>query len=484
MKRIALKSLTIFLIFMFICTVVSRAADSLTVAKVSVETVSAKKIEHIVNADGMVEKNRELAVIAEADLLVKTVYVSEGEKVEENTVLAQVDLSQLEEVMQGIRNEIKALQLQNAQATETEEASKKAKETAQKRANEDYNRAVQENTTALQQAQKELQAAKEALSAYEESKNNRTDKQLGLGENAQAAPQNDDLIKDSPEDISSGAASQSAESEETELQSLQGLQAEVKRAQEAYDAAAAACQQAIQEAGRQVEDAEDSLISNDVSIEINQMTIEEKQEKLEKLEKLKQQEGKIMAPVTGVITQIYVSVGQKTSDTAAFTLADLSSGMRFVAEISKEDGQYVQVGDDVTLKAKTADNSVFQLNIQSVEEKEDGENLTVTVLLPSDSLTIGDSAKMSVSKQSELYGTAVPYSAIHSEAGRDYVYVAEKQQTILGEEYMVRALEVEILEKNEKYAALSEGAVDSEAKIITESDRYIEAGSRVRLQEQ
>lgn len=479
MKKIALKSLTIFLIFMFLCTVVSRAADSLTVAKVTVETASAKKIEHIVKADGMVEKNRELAVITEADLLVNTVFVSEGEKVEENTVLAQVDLSQLEEVMQGIRNEIKILELQNTQAKETEAAAQKSKAATQKRANEDYNKAVQENTVTVQQAQKELQDAKEALSAYEASQKSMTDKQLGQEKDAADSKKDSELSGNLQEDTSSGTTEQSVEKEKSGLESLQ---AEVKRAQEAYDAAVAASQQAIQEAGRQVEDADATVVLKDISKESNQITIEEKQNRLQKLEKIKQNEGKITAPVSGIITQISLSVGQKTSDTAAFTMADISSGMRFVAEISKEDRKYVQVGDEVTLE--TTGNKLSQLKVETIEQKQEGDGFKVTVLLPPDSLSIGDSAAMSVVKQSELYGTAVPYSAIHSEDGKDYVYVAEQQETILGEEYIVRALEVEILDKNEKYAALSEMAVDSETKIITESDRYIEAGSRVRLQNQ
>lgn len=479
MKKIAIKSLTIFLIFMFILTVVSRAADSLTVAKVTVETTSAKKIEHIVRVDGRVEKNRELAVITEADLLVKTVYVGEGEKVEKGEVLAQIDISQLEEVMQGIRSEIKVLQLQNTQAEETQEAAQKSKETTQKRANEDYNKAVSQNTAAVQQAQKELQEAKEALSVYEESQKNMTDKQLGNVKSATDSQEDDELSGNSQETTASETTLKSAENEETGLESLQ---AEVKRTQETYDAAVAAYQQAIQEAGRQVEDADATLVSRDISIEANQITIEEKQKKLQKLEKIKQEEGKITAPVSGVITQIFLSVGQKTSDTAGFTMADISSGMRFVAEISKEDGKYVQVGDEVTVE--TTGNSLSKLKIEAIEQKEDGEGYMVTVIVPPDSISIGDSATMSVVKQSELYGTAVPYSAIHNQDGRDYVYVAEQEETVLGEEYIVRAIEVEILDKNEKYAALSEAAVDSEAKIITESDRYIEAGSRVRLQNQ
>lgn len=477
MKKIALKSLGVILIVMFLSTVISRVADSLTVAKVTVETASAKKIEHIVEAEGMVEKNRELPVMTEENLLVKSVYVSEGEKVEENEVLAQVDLSQLEERMLEIRNEIKALQLQNTQARKTEEMAQKSKEVSQKRANEDYGKAVQENTAALQKAQRKLQEAKEALSSYEESQKNTTDKNLGAEKSAEDLQKNKELSEDTQDTSSDGTDSQPLENQQTQLQSLQ---AEVKRAQESYDGVVAAYQQALQEAGRQKEDADNTLVSKDVSVEINEITIKEKQNKLEKLQKIKQAEGKILAPVSGVVTQSFLSVGQKTSDTAAFTLADLSSGMRFVAEVRKEDKKYVQAGDEVTLK--TAGGTVSDLKVETIEKKQDSENFVATVLLSSDAVSIGDSATMNVVKQSELYETAVPYSAIHSEDSKDYVYVAEQEETILGKEYVVRAVEVDIMDKNEKYAALSEQAVNMEQKIITDSDRYIEAGSRVRLQ--
>ncbi len=477
MKKIALKGLSVILIIMFLCTVISRAADSLTVAKVTVETASAKKIEHMVEAEGTVEKNQELAVVTEENLLVKAVYVSEGEKVEENEVLAQVDLSQLEEVMQGIRNEIKTLQLQNTQAKKTVDNAQKSKEITQKRASEDYNKAVQENTAAVQKAQKELQEAKEALSTYEESQKNTIDKSLGAEKSAEDLQKNAELSKDTQEAASDGTDSQNSENQQTQLQSLQ---AEVKRAQETYSTAVAAYQQAVGESERQMEDADNTFVSEDASVEINEITIEEKQKKLEKLQKVKQAEGNILSPVSGVVIQSFLSVGQKTSDTAAFTLADISSGMRFVAEINKEDKKYVQAGDAVTLKV--TGGTVSDLKVETIEKKEGSENFVATVLLPPDKLSIGDSATMSIVKQSELYGTAVPYSAVHSKDDKDYVYVAEQEETILGKEYVVRAVEVEIMDKNDKYAALSEQAVDMEANIITESDRYIEAGSRVRLQ--
>ena len=54
----------------------------------------------------------------------------------------------------------------------------------------------------------------------------------------------------------------------------------------------------------------------------------------------------------GVVTQMALVTGQRTTDTAAVTLADISSGMRYTAQISEEEGKYVAVGDTVTAGQK------------------------------------------------------------------------------------------------------------------------------------
>ena len=62
------------------------------------------------------------------------------------------------------------------------------------------------------------------------------------------------------------------------------------------------------------------------------------------------------------------------------------------------------------------------------------------------------------------------------------MYVTEQVETVLGEEYRAAKIEVEILDKNDAYAAIGEGALGEDAQVIVDSSRYIEAGSKVRLQ--
>ena len=78
---------------------------------------------------------------------------------------------------------------------------------------------------------------------------------------------------------------------------LEGLQEEVKQAQEAYDETITAYHQAMLEAERKIEDAENAEISVDYNVEINNISIEEKRKQLKKLEELQKEEGKILAPL-------------------------------------------------------------------------------------------------------------------------------------------------------------------------------------------
>lgn len=451
MKKFAIKGLLAVFGIMALFTMISRIASSLTVAKVTTEAPSSKKIEHIVQAEGTVEKNREIAILTQPDILVKTVTVNEGEKIEQGQVLAELDLEHLQECILKVENEIKELKLQNEASQGSTQTAKESKERDISRSKEDYTRTLQEQTTAYQQALANLKQAKQNLEEYETKQANK--KQQGSEESQDS----------------------------TEESQKETLEAAVSNAQQSYDQAVTSYQQAMLEAERKVEDAENTEISNDASVEINNIVIEEKQKQLKKLQQLKEEEGKILAPSEGVITKNYLMAGQKTTDTAAFTVADLSSGMRYVAEIKKEDKKYVQVGDKVTLEL--TGSNIEDLSIQSIEEKEDSNGYQVTVMLPKDALSIGDSATLKVVKQSETYSTTVPLSAIHREDSKDYVYVAEEMNTVLGAELVVRAIEVTILEKNNQYAALMDGNLTTKMQIITDSDRYIEAGKRVRLQD-
>ena len=89
--RDVLRPLGIFLAFMAVCTMLSRASSSLTVAVVQTASPTKMVISHKVTAVGKVEEDQEMAVSTEAGQKIAQIWVREGQTVEPGDVLLQLD---------------------------------------------------------------------------------------------------------------------------------------------------------------------------------------------------------------------------------------------------------------------------------------------------------------------------------------------------------------------------------------------------------
>lgn len=443
MKKFFAKGFVIFLMIMLFFTVVSRAADSFLVARVTAETYSAKKIEHIVSAEASVQKNLEFPVMTEPGLLVKTVYVQEGSYVEYGEILAELDLGQLEEQMCLLDDEIKALRLQNKALSENFAQAQEEKEKQQRRAKEDYEKALQNREEALRRAAEEMQQAEAAIDGF-----------------------------------AAGGVSLLTQ-EEMDAKEAELWQTYFAKKQ-AYEEAENSAKEAVAAAEREVEDANGKLTA-DYSKEINEISIGQKEKTLQAYKELASSGGRITADTAGTVTSVGISVGQKTTDTAAFTMTSMEGGVRLLASLPKSDAQYVETGDAVTVEKNG--NKYGDFFVSGMKQTEDGNTeLIVSSDVHADSFVIGEGVSIRVTKQSQVYSTAVPLTAIHIEQGSSYVYVAEQKETVLGKQYFTRRVEVKILEKNSTYAALEEGTLSGENLIVVDSNQSILAGDRVRLQ--
>lgn len=253
----------------------------------------------------------------------------------------------------------------------------------------------------------------------------------------------------------------------------------VEDAKKALEDAKSQQTQQKKSAKRAIEDAGETD-AVDHSVEINNVSIAEKQRALAQLQKAKEQKGKIVAQTNATVSKILLTAGDRTAETAAFLLADLSEGARFTTQISKEDAKYVVVGDAVTLKV--SDKSYEDMTVLSTETNEDS-SVSVIVYVPKKTIPIGTHASMEIEQTSEKYATTLPLSAIHAEQNKYFVYVLEKEDTVLGEETVARKVNVSIVEKNGEYAALSDGSLSEDDSAIVESDTMLANGEKVRLKE-
>lgn len=393
----------VLLAIMFLFTLISRVTASLTVARVKVKEPSSQKIQHIVKAEGRIEKNRELSVLTEPDLLVEQVLVNVGQRVKKGETLAKLDQTALTEQLASVQGEKRVLELQNQAIRKNQNQARRKRERDIARAKADYERIRKEN---------------------KEAKKGKTKRD------------------------------KAAESEAKEKER------EAKRA--------------LRDAGEMPE--------TDNSIEVNNIAIEKLDVQIDKLRKLKEKKGRIQAPRAGVITSILVNVGQKTAETGIFTMTDERAGLRFEGQLSLEDAKYVSPGDEVTLSASGKEKK--DLTVTSLELDESKEFMLVTVLLPAEPFSLGETASMKAVQESANYPCTVPLTALRQENSKYYVLVAEPRNTVLGEQLIAVKEEVKVLEKNEKDAALEPGSLKEDSQIIIDTDRYVEAGDRVRLREE
>lgn len=550
-RKKAFTALGIFLGMMLLFTVISRAADSVTIPQVSTEEPSGKVIEHKLEKDGKVKQNREQAVLTEPNLTVDTLYVQEGQQTEAGELLMQLNMDDIEEQILTLEQEIEKLKLSNQDLNSKQAADKKKKADAGDRAAEDYQQAVQKGENEVAWAAQALAEARAALDEFYNSQGQqeedsgvlqslentcqeKTEKAQSLeqeitrletqmevevqkrieeakkaggsqgitssqeqeirkkteAEYAGKLRQARDQAEAAKEAVQEAEAALSAYEQEQSSRGTQGmeetaaqLEAAVAEKEKAYQEAVYAAQEAEKTAGRAIEDAK-AAEGSDSTAKINQLDIEKKKMDLEKLIVLQEQEGKVLSPVKGVVTKVSVMTGDKTPETAAMTLADLGSGCKFVTQIDKEEAKYLSRGDAVSLTPANNGDVIEDLKADSITvNQEDSSLMDVTVLLPADTLEIGISATMTAVQKSSPYEVCVPVEALHVQDGKYYVLIVQEKDSVLGSQLVAEKIDVIVKDKNESYAALENGSLDSNQQVITQADRTLEVGSRVRLQE-
>ncbi|MCD7882391.1 MAG: biotin/lipoyl-binding protein [Lachnospiraceae bacterium] len=158
-----------FFAMMLAFTLLSRAADSSGVAVVTTSKPAGRTLSHTITATGKIVQNQELAVTTVADLRVKSIAVSEGDRVSEGDLLFELDEEYLDEqiLYQEQEMEIQELALADIESQKSVSSQQKANEQAS--ASEQYALSTQSASLTLSRAKEALQEAKDALTEYRNS---------------------------------------------------------------------------------------------------------------------------------------------------------------------------------------------------------------------------------------------------------------------------------------------------------------------------
>lgn len=430
------KAMLWLLLIMFIFTIVGRVAASFTVAQVKADSPSSRKLLYNVEAEGRIGKNREISVLCQPDILLQSILVSEGQRVEKGAVLAKLDVAGVKEQIESLGHKKQSLVLQNREYRKNREQEQRKRKQELSRAKEDYMEAKVKNKSAIAFARKELKQVRLML---------KTERQKKAG---------------SDKTVIASLKTEVEEKKKALEDALETKRTEEKAAKRAW---------------------EDALVLSpiDSRIAVNRISIEEINIEIEKLQKVQEQKYRITAPKDGVITSVLVNVGEKTPESAVFTMTDDSAGFKFTGQMTLEDAKHVSADDSITLKNEN--KKLENVKITTMEMDEGKEFMNVTAILPAKTFSLGETVSMVVERESKNYSCTVPVTAVHQENSKYYILLLEMQDTVLGQQMTAVKMEVAVLERNGQFAALEEGVLSDDSRIITDTDRYVAAGDRVRL---
>ena len=171
----AIKALAGFLILMFLLTILSRAADSLTIAKVTASAATGGVISHNIETDGNITPNKDIAISTSADIKIASVEATEGKTVKKGDVLIQLDLDDLKTKLLKAQKDLAVAQAtaSDKKANEAIEADNKAR--SLERSYEDYNQTISDADDAVSKAKDNMSEAWNAYNDYKKNNNNNTD---------------------------------------------------------------------------------------------------------------------------------------------------------------------------------------------------------------------------------------------------------------------------------------------------------------------
>lgn len=464
-QRKLLRTAAAFFAVMVALTVLSRAANSLTVPVVSVESPQSTFLTHEISANGTVAPNKETAVVTDAQMLIKEVPIREGQEIKAGDPLLVLDSSDLDEKLTQLNLELKKLQIEIANKDVEKENTvdgvafsvQKAEENLQ-RAEEDLERVKEEQEQAVKRAREDLD---DSLDRWVNARDDHLSGML-YGERGDEDDEDEDFVNPY----------------ETEYRAARRTLQDARNNKD----------KAILEAERKIEDAKLSIEEEKRKLDEKQgestveLDIQLKNMEIAKWGRYRAKGGVVTSDVDGIVTEVKVTPGQRTTGETIATIAEGTSGYRFETELDEDQMKYVSRGDEAEILFSGSTIPV-KVTIDSLNPKTDDNGKTsakIVAELPPETGALGLAGVLSVTRKTQNYETCIPISALREESAGKYVLAVEERESVMGIEQVAVKIPVKVLDKTSVRAAV-EGALGRDTKLITGSEKQIAEGDRVRL---
>ena len=202
---------------------------------------------------------------------------------------------------------------------------------------------------------------------------------------------------------------------------------------------------------------------------------------ISKLEDIIKNNGVVTAPTGGILAQIGIEEGRTITGGELVSIA--VDKLRFKAEIPKESSNRLSIGDDISIQTKN-DKDELSIPIESIGFENADGIVEITGTMPGGDYSVGAAVKYVMAKTHlQMYAQTIPIQALRQNTDNSYYVLAtEERNTILGDELLTVKRQITLLDKDYTTAAV-EGGLSNKDNIIISSNKNINDGDRVRINE-
>ena len=556
------KAAAVFLAFMAALTFLSRVLDSFTVIRVKTGYGKQDVVLYTIQGEGELTAGKTIYISLPENMQVEEIAASPGQSVKAGDTVLTLQMEGLEEERDALSLEYKkaelalkqeqmslapvpqvteetlalqqlaaaqrALELGNQDLTEAKEEHEKASielehdyvqkknrtreqvkednRKAMKSARRSYESAQKSRDSAVRKAEREVEDKQKKLDRLEEQGASDEELERAELELERAGEDLEDIQEEEDLKVEEARAKMYAAEEDYEdvdygeRESQEDLRREYEDALEAED-------EKLKEAGRKVQDLEESLYqamekvenarvsdagtaageaaAREMSVlkqESMKLDMEEIQKKQRKIEEYIDSKGQIKAPVDGVVVDTGLQAGDRIQDGRQLRLA--VGGLEMKAQIDRETAGAGLLKKGSMMQVKLAGQSKnVETEVEDLNHLAEDGKIQVTAGMPEGQGRLGDLVSFTANIESGIYPCVIPIEALREDNEGYYCLAAEPEKTILGEELKAVRIQVDVLEKSSSAAAVS-GPVTKEMKLITESGKPVSEGDRVRVVEE
>ncbi len=210
-----------------------------------------------------------------------------------------------------------------------------------------------------------------------------------------------------------------------------------------------------------------------------QLDIDEKEAEINRLKEILSDKGRVKSQAAGVITSNDLKQGITLSGQEKLIIA--TGGYELYITAGKEDMKHFSAGDELEIETG-ADSDKVTSRIENIELPDQDGNVSFTVLLPEGEYQNGGSLDYEMKKSSQTYRSCVPVQALRQDSQGTYVLLVKEKDSVLGKEETAFRLNVTVISQDFNTAAI-EASLSEEDPVITDSNKNISEGDRVRIYE-